>query len=169
MVYSTMRIRTGSCLVALAILAAPEGTGASTDGCGACGEGLCAHAQITASSPASRLAEQAPLLFVGTVVRAETLETCDRIANVTFRVKKAWKGVGLERLTIQTGGACAHPFPFAIGREYLVAAETAAGTTATLGLYCGFSPVEASAAQGWIQALDDWRRAQADAARSQEP
>jgi hypothetical protein len=114
----------------------------------------------------SRLAEQAPLLFIGMVVKAETLECCDRFADVTFRVRKAWKGINLTTATVRTGGGCARPFPFAIGQEYLVAATGSDGREGTLMLDLAFTPIEVSAAQRHIEALDDWRRAKFDAERT---
>jgi len=109
-----------------------------------------------------QLAEQAPLLFVGMVVKAETVPCCDRFADVTFRVSKAWKGMGLTTLLVHTGGAAARPFPFAIGREYLVALSGAPDPKNRFELFCAFTPLEVSAATQHMLALDDWRRAKAD-------
>jgi hypothetical protein len=110
----------------------------------------------------SLLAERAPLLFIGMVVRAETLACCERFADVTFRVKKAWKGVGLTSVTLRTGAGCGRPFPFAIGREYLVAAVDSADQSHIYRLYIEFRPIDAKEAQNQIRDLDEWLRIKAD-------
>ena len=134
----------------------------ATDCCGPCIDSL-SNRSFSKVEDMPQLAEYAPILFVGMVVKAETLECCDRFADVTFRVKKVWKGSGLTTPTVRTGAGCARPFPFAIGQEYLVAATGAGGREGVLFLDLAFTPLGVSAAQQHIQALDDWRRAKFDA------
>ena len=143
--------------VTIALAASCASLSASADPCGPCADSVCEH--FDSVSAASVLAERAPLLFLGVVVKAETLPNCDRFADVTFRVRRAWKGVDLTKVTVRTGGGCGEPFPFAIGREYLVAA-TGDGRRAG-ELFCGFIPLESSAAAGHVEALDAWRQQRA--------
>jgi hypothetical protein len=119
------------------------------------------HMRIGSDMP--RLAEQATFLFIGRVVKAETSPCCDRLADVTLRASKVWKGLGLHTVIVRTGAAADTPFPFAIGQEYLVATLGSQDPNGRFGLHPGFRPVELSSATQLIQALDDWRRAKYDA------
>ena len=134
--------------------------------CGACDGAVCPDKPIDPRGSMSRLLDQAPSLFLGMVVRAETVACCDRVADVTFRITKAYKAMVLDRVTIRTGAGCARPFPFAIGHEYLVAAAWL-GQPPRFVAYCGFNPIEAKSAGAQIQELDAIQRtvARPEAAR----
>jgi hypothetical protein len=113
-----------------------------------------------------RLAEQATFLFVGKVVKAESVPCCDYLVEVTLRASKVWKGLGLTTVVLHTGEAAKRPSPFTIGQEYLVATLGSQDAKGRHGLHPGFSPIETSKAAGLIQALDDWRRTKYDASQS---
>jgi len=126
-----------------------------TDCCGPIACSLCPPPRLDAVEDMPRLAEKAPLLFVGIVVKAETSPCCDSRADVTLRVLKAWKGVGLTTLTIRIDGHNSSWYWFAIGQQYLIASTGSA-------VLCQFNPLEVSHARQHIQALDDWRRVKYD-------
>ena len=122
--------------------------------CGPCDATLCGAPTIDPRGSMKPLLDKAPIVFLGMVVRAETLACCDRWADVTFRISKGYKAMVLPAVTLRTGGGCARPFPFAIGREYLVAATWSVGPPMQYHLYCGFSPLEAESAPMQIRDLD---------------
>ena len=129
------------------------------DCCGVIEDHLGVISQLNAVEAMPQLAEQAPLLFVGRVVKAETSPCCDRLAEVTLRVGKAWKGPGQTTLVVHTGAAADRPFPFGIAQEYLVAALGTPDRKGRFALFPAFTPVEVSSAKRQIQALDEWRLA----------
>jgi hypothetical protein len=110
-----------------------------------------------------RLAELAPLLFVGMVTKVDPVPGGPKLFDVTFRVSKAWKGQGLTTVTIRTGDTPFLAYRFAPDQEYLVGANSNADRHGVLGLYPGFTPVTKREAQAHTQALDAWRRAKYDA------
>jgi hypothetical protein len=132
------------------------------DCCGVIGEYLFAPQVTNIGDDMARLAEQASVLFVGRVVKAETSPCCDRIAEVTLRASKVWKGLGVVTVVVHTGDAADGPYPFAIGQEYLVATFGSQDVKGRYGLHPGFRPVELSNATRQVQALDAWRRAKSD-------
>jgi len=129
--------------------------------CGPCDGILCGAPPIDPRGPMKRLLDQAPIVFLGMVVRAETVACCDRWADVTFRISKGYKAMVLQTVTLRTGGGCARPFPFAIGREYLVAATGADSRTPEFLLYCAFTPIEAESARAQIHELDSLQQVDA--------
>jgi len=129
--------------------------------CGACFDGFCE--QLSDLGKISRLAEVSDQLFIGKVVHAELMPCCEGLADVTFRVRKRWKGPDVNLVTVRTGGSCATPFPFSIGREYLMAAVKPQGQETVPKEDCRFTPMEVGAAHKHIIALEEWQRAKADA------
>jgi hypothetical protein len=110
-----------------------------------------------------RLAERSALLFLGTVTKVEMLPGCEQAIDVTFRVQKSWKGLGLTSLTVRTSESYPFmPFPFVLDHQYLVAATSVGRSDGVLGLVQGFTPLEVASAAAHIQALDAWRRAKFD-------
>jgi hypothetical protein len=121
--------------------------------CGPCDATVCGAPRIDPRGSMKQLLDQAPIVLLGMVVRAETLACCDRWADVTFRISKGYKAMVLQTVTLRTGGGCARPFPFVIGREYLIAAAME-GKPPYFVAYCGFSPIDAESAREQIQELD---------------
>jgi len=142
--------------VCTAVLAVPAyaAVEAINSCCGPCDATLCGAPPIDPRGSMKPLLDHAPIVFLGMVVRAETVACCDGWADVTFRISKGYKAMVLQTVTLRTGGGCARPLPFAIGREYLVAATWSIGPPLQYQVYCGFSPIEAESAQMQIRDLD---------------
>ena len=138
------------------------------DCCGACIGAVLAGKPLNALEDVPRLAEVSDLLFVGKVTRSEIDPCCDGWADGAFRVKKRWKGPSEKLVTVRTGGSCAEPFPFAIGREYLVSATAPSQYDGHRYVFYAFTPLEGSAAGRHIFALDEWERSKADTDSHQE-
>jgi len=122
--------------------------------------------QFDGAGAMPRLAERAPLLFLGTVTMIEAVPGPGHVLDITLRVKKAWKGLSLTTLTVRTGDRPYLSFSFMRDQEYLVAAKSTGDAPGILGLYPGFTPIATPAANAHIQALDAWRRAKYDAGAS---
>ena len=116
----------------------------------------------------ARLAEQSTFVFIGKLVKAESVPCCDSLVELTYRASKVWKGLGLSQTTlvIHTVLPADRPCMFAIGQEYLVATLGSQDTKGRYALHPGFWPRERSDATQLIQALDDWRRSKYDASQS---
>jgi hypothetical protein len=147
-------------LVLSVLLLASCQTIAADDCCGPCIDSFSMH--YSKPEEMSRLADHTQFLFVGTIVKAELVPCCDRFADLTFRIRKVWKGPALTSATVRAGAGCARLYPFVIGREYLVAATDATGVGARLLPDISFSPLEASKATEQMVALDSWQRAKSD-------
>src|SRR5262245_12964544 len=159
MVRGVMKLATAGLVVAVflspaSLFAAPETC------CGPCADPIGPHYSTPEDMP--KLADRAQVLFVGTVVKAELVPCCDRFADLTFRIRKAWKGAGRTSVTVRMGAGCADLYPFVIGREYLVAASSTGATNDPLLPDGSFFPLEASKAGELMKALDAWRRAGSD-------
>lgn len=128
--------------------------------CGVCGTPFCESLDAVEAVP--RLMESATVVFVGIVVKAETLPRCDRFADVTFRIKKSWPQIGRAALTVRTGSGCGRPFPFAIGQDYLLAVDATDRQEIPFKLHCGFGPKEESSARAYLVALAEWSRSKPD-------
>src|SRR5678815_4051595 len=121
--------RIGSSLLVVAVCTLCAGADslvpADTTRCcsGPCAAMVCGKEIIPPDGSMSRLADDAPLLFLGTVDTVQPSKCGPCIALATFTVTKAWKGLGLTSVTVSTGEPCAQPFPFAVGKQYLVAAQ----------------------------------------------
>ena len=80
-------------------------------------------------------------LFSGRVIKTELVPPCEDVARVTFRVKRAWRGEVRETFTLTTGRFCDEPYPFAIGRQYVVAAWSLESHPDSVGLMdCPLEP-----------------------------
>lgn len=131
------------------------------DCCGGCGDTFCNRLEDVEKIP--QLVQASSHLFYGMAVRAETLSCCDRFADVTFRVANRWKGPAVPEVTVRTGGGCAKPFPFAVGRNYLVSANGAGSKERPATLNdCFFSPLDEDHASRHISALATWQRGNQD-------
>jgi hypothetical protein len=99
--------------------------------------------------------ERIVTVLYGTVIKAEALGDGDCYADVTFRVKKMWKGTTAAQVTLRTGKPCARPWPFGAGRRYLVSAVTPhlAGWPPEIEL-CRFPPLEEDKATPIVYRLD---------------
>ena len=130
---------------------------AITDCCGICADVLCDNLESPDKIP--QLVDRSTHLFYGIVVLARTNPCCEYSADVTFRVRSRWKGAGGPTITVRTGGGCAGPWPFAIGRWYVVSAD-GVGTEKEPGRLndCFFGPLDEKAAPPFVSALDSWRR-----------
>jgi hypothetical protein len=134
--------------------------------CGVIADSLYRPEFLNIGDDMPRLAEQSTFLFVGKVVKAESVPCCDYLVEVTLRASKVWKGLGLKTVVVHTGAAAGRPFPFAIGQEYLVATLGSQDAKGRYELHPGFNPTELSKATKLIQALDEWRRKQFDSSQS---
>jgi hypothetical protein len=109
--------------------------------------------------------QELPILFrisshlaMGRVVKAATLADRDCMADVTLRISHRWKGPEVNQIIVRTGNGCDGPFPFVIGREYLVSV-TGEGTPDKPGtLPCAFPPLDGPDAMQHAYLLDQWMR-----------
>jgi hypothetical protein len=119
---------------------------------GPCGEGMCSPEP---KWELSAVEERTVVVLYGTVVRAETLGDGDCYADVTFRVQKGWKGAPTPMVILRTGSPCARPWPFAIGRRYLVSGvkPRMSGWPPEVD-WCRFAPIDEASAPPVIYKLD---------------
>jgi hypothetical protein len=152
----------GAAALSLVLLILPSGgTHERQEGCvGACVNIKCGSLKELDEIP--RLVKYSEHLFYGVMVSAQTLPNRDCFADVTFRVKRHWKGATSGVLTVRTGDPCGAPFPFVIARDYLVSAKGKGTQEEPADLLCPFPPLDGAFALQHAFALDRWQEREDD-------